>query len=62
MSKQVGDCDYSNLEVLKHGNTSFENFDTNDYKTDINIIDLKEDKDLKEIKKKIYKNSRYHVR
>ena len=51
MSKQVGDCDYSNLEVLKHGNTSFENFDTNDYKTDINIIDLKEDKDLKEIKK-----------
>ncbi len=41
MSKENGDCDYSDIETLKFGATLYEENKDVDYTTEVNIIDLK---------------------
>ena len=43
MSQEMGDCNYSNLETLKFGATSYDENKLQDYSTSINIIDLKQE-------------------
>ncbi|MEG2645611.1 MAG: helicase-exonuclease AddAB subunit AddA [Clostridia bacterium] len=43
MSMEVGDCDYSNYEMLKVGLKDIPKLNTNNYLTEINIVNLKED-------------------
>ncbi len=50
MSKQVGDLDYSYEEVLTFGADKLCETENNDYKTEINIIDLKNHEDENIIK------------
>lgn len=44
MSKEVGDCEYSNLEVLKVGATWLKECEGVDYTTEVNIIDLQKER------------------
>jgi ATP-dependent helicase/nuclease subunit A len=42
MSLEIGQCDYSKDEILKFGANYYEEDETTDYSTEINILDLKE--------------------
>ena len=48
MSLDLGDCDYSNDEVLGFGATRLETCNENNYNTEINIIDLKNSDQINE--------------
>lgn len=41
MSEEVGDCTYNDEQALKVGNLNIDTLDSNNYKTDINILDFK---------------------
>lgn len=43
MSSEVGNCNYSDIEKLEFGATLYKEESSNNYKTEINIINLKED-------------------
>lgn len=42
MSKENGECDYSDIEELKYGAESYVENDSNDYSTEVNILELKD--------------------
>lgn len=44
MSSEVGNCDYLDIEKLEFGATKYLDNKDNNYKTEINVIDLKDDK------------------
>lgn len=40
MTKKMGDCSYSGVETLKNGATWYKNYENQDYKVDIEIVDI----------------------
>ena len=40
MSKNIGDCEYSNVETLKNGATWYKNYENQSYLTELNIVDV----------------------
>lgn len=45
MSTEMGECDYSDLELLKFGASAYPTLEGQNYKTELNIIDLKKEEE-----------------
>lgn len=62
MSMKNGDCEYSNIETLKNGNKDFVDMDLQDYKTEINIINLnKSNKTSSEVDEFLEDNKSFEI-
>ncbi len=46
MSKANGDCEYTDIEELKFGAEYYKTYDNQNYKTEVNIVNLNKDKEV----------------
>ncbi len=44
MTNKLGDCNYSGIETLKNGATWYKNYENQDYKIDLEVIDINKEK------------------